>query len=194
MKAGRNGARAWSLLLLAISVRMRCMTRRPESTEYASYYGKYVMLVPDGDLTATLSRQLDATLALLSSLPEQRADFSYAPGKWTIKEVVGHLMDGERVFAYRALCIGRDDKTPLPGFEQDDYVASANFNERTLSSLLEEFTAVRQATVQLFKNFSEKEWQRRGTANGQEITPLSLGYIVAGHELHHMDVVRTRYL
>jgi len=170
------------------------MTRRPESTEYAPYYGKYVMLVPDGDLTATLSRQLDATLAVLSSLSEQRADFSYAPGKWSIKEVVGHLMDSERVFAYRALSIGRDDKTPLPGFEQDDYVASANFNERTLSSLLEEFTAVRQATVQLFKNFADKEWQRRGTANGQEITPLSLGYIVAGHELHHMDVLRTRYL
>jgi uncharacterized damage-inducible protein DinB len=170
------------------------MTRRPESTEYAPYYGKYVMLVPDGDLTATLSRQLDTTLALLSSLSEQQAEFSYAPGKWSIKEVVGHLMDGERVFAYRALRIGRDDKTPLPGFEQDDYVASADFNERTVSSLLEEFTAVRQATVQLFKNFAEKEWQRRGTANGQEITPLALGYIVAGHELHHMDVVRTRYL
>jgi len=152
------------------------------------------MLVPDGDLTATLSRQLDTTLALLSSLSEQQAEFSYAPGKWSIKEVVGHLMDGERVFAYRALRIGRDDKTPLPGFEQDDYVASANFNERTVSSLLEELTAVRQATVQLFKNFAEKEWHRRGTANGQEITPLALGYIVAGHELHHMDVVRTRYL
>jgi len=170
------------------------MTRRPESTEYAPYYGKYVMLVPDGDLAATLSRQVHATLGLLSPLSEQRAGFSYAPGKWSIKEVVGHLIDSERVFAYRALRIGRDDKTPLPGFEQDDYVASANFNERTLSSLLEEFTAVRQATVQLFKNFEEKEWQRRGTANGQEITPLSLGYIVAGHELHHMDVLRTRYL
>jgi DinB superfamily len=170
------------------------MTRRPESTEYAPYYGKYVMLVPDGDLAATLSRQVHATLELLSPLSEQRAGFSYAPGKWSIKEVVGHLIDGERVFAYRALRIGRNDKTPLPGFEQDDYVASANFNERTLSSLLEEFTAVRQATVQLFKNFAEKEWQRRGTANGQEITPLSLGYIVAGHELHHMDVLRTRYL
>jgi uncharacterized damage-inducible protein DinB len=193
MKAVRIGG-AWSLLLLAISVRIGLMTRRPESTEYAPYYGKYVMLVPDGDLTATLSRQLDTTLALLSSLSEQQAEFSYAPGKWSIKEVVGHLMDGERVFAYRALRIGRDDKTPLPGFEQDDYVASADFNERTVSSLLEEFTAVRQATVQLFKNFAEKEWQRRGTANGQEITPLALGYIVAGHELHHMDVVRTRYL
>src|SRR5690242_1430758 len=109
MKAVRIGG-AWSLLLLAISVRIGLMTRRPESTEYAPYYGKYVMLVPDGDLTATLSRQLDTTLALLSSLSEQQAEFSYAPGKWSIKEVVGHLMDGERVFAYRALRIGRDDK------------------------------------------------------------------------------------
>jgi len=170
------------------------MTMRPESTEYAPDYGKYVMLVPDGDLVATLSRQLTATLALLSPLSEQQAAFAYAPGKWSIKEVVGHLTDGERVFAYRALRIGRNDKTPLPGFEQDDYVATANFNERTLSSLLEEFAAVRQASVQLFKNFAEKEWQRRGTANGQEITPLSLAYIIAGHELHHVDVLRTRYL
>lgn len=173
---------------------MPYMTRRPESTDYAPDYGKYIMLVPDGDLTATLSHQLDATLALLSPLPEERAGFAYAPGKWSIKEVVGHLMDGERIFGYRALRIGRNDKTPLPGFEQDDYVASANFNERTLSSLLEEFAVVRQASVQLFKNFAEREWQRRGTANGQEITPLSLGYIVAGHELHHVDVLRTRYL
>jgi len=183
-----------SLRLVEISVRMRRMTMRPESTEYAPDYGKYVMLVPDGDLAATLSRQLDATLALLSPLSEQQAAFAYAPGKWSIKEVVGHVTDGERVFAYRALRIGRNDKTPLPGFEQDDYVASANFNERTLSSLLEEFAAVRQASVQLFKNFTEKEWQRRGTANGQEITPLSLAYIIAGHELHHVDVLRTRYL
>jgi len=167
---------------------------RPAEDEYAPYYGRYISRVPEGDVLELLATQIGDTRALIRSIPESRGDHRYAPGKWSIKEVVGHLTDSERVFAYRALSIGRDDKTPLPGFEQDDYVASANFNERTLSSLLEEFTAVRQATVQLFKNFADKEWQRRGTANGQEITPLSLGYIVAGHELHHMDVLRTRYL
>ena len=170
------------------------MTTRPESNEYVPYYGKYVALVPDGDLAEILSRQIDATMALLSPLPEQRAAFAYARGKWTIKDVVGHLTDSERVFSYRALRIGRNDKTPLPGFEQDDYVACANFNDRILSSLLEEFASVRKATVQLFRSFGDKEWLRRGTANGYEITALALGYIVAGHELHHVEVLRTRYL
>ena len=143
---------------------------RPEAAEYAPFYGTYIARVPEGDLLQLLEEQRRDSQALLAGIPEARALHRYAPGKWSIKEVVGHLMDSERVFAYRAFCIGRNDKTPLPGFEQDDYVASANFNERTLSSLLEEFTAVRQASVQLFKNFAEKEWQRRGTANGQEIT------------------------
>ena len=170
------------------------MTRRPESSEYAPYYGKYVALVPDGDIAVTLSRQIDATAAFLSPLSEQQAAYAYAPGKWSIKEVLGHLMDTERIFTYRALRIGRNDKTPLPGYEQDDYVASANFNGRSLSGLLEEFAAVRNSTVQLFKHFTDKEWERRGTANQVEMTALSLGYVVAGHELHHMDVVRKRYL
>jgi hypothetical protein len=170
------------------------MTKRPEPSEYAPYYGKYIALVPDGDLAGILSRQIDATAALLSPLSEQQAAYAYAPGKWSIKEVLGHLMDTERIFAYRALRIGRNDKTPLPGYEQDDYVATANFNARSMASLLEEFAAVRKASVELFKHFTEKEWVRRGTANQVEMTALSLGYVVAGHELHHMDVVRKRYL
>jgi uncharacterized damage-inducible protein DinB len=170
------------------------MTKRPEPFDYAPYYGKYIALVPDGDLAVILSRQIDATSALLSPLSEQQAAYAYAPGKWSIKEVLGHLMDTERIFGYRALRIARNDKTPLPGYEQDDYVATANFNARSMSSLLEEFAAVRKASVELFKHFTEEEWIRRGTANQVEMTALSLGYVVAGHELHHVDVVRKRYL
>ena len=170
------------------------MTKRPESSEYAPYYGKYIALVPDGDLSVVLNRQIDATAGLLSPLSEQEANYAYAPGKWSIKEVLGHLIDSERVFAYRALRIARNDKTPLPGYEQDDYVATAKFNGRSLSGLLDEFVVVRRASTELFKNFTEEEWQRRGTANQTEVTVRSLGYIIAGHELHHMDIVRNRYL
>jgi uncharacterized damage-inducible protein DinB len=170
------------------------MTTRPESNEFASYYGSYIARVPDGDIATTLTRQFDATQTLLSSLPEEKGAYAYAPGKWSIKQLLGHLVDGERVFAYRALRIGRNDQTPLPGFEQDDYVAAGNFNARSLSSLLEEFSAVRIASVHLFTHFTDDQWQRRGTANGNEISARALAYIIAGHELHHVDILRTRYL
>jgi uncharacterized damage-inducible protein DinB len=170
------------------------MTQRPEPSEYAAYYGKYIALVPDGDLAVILNRQIDTTAALLSPLSEPQANYAYAPGKWSIKEVLGHVIDSERIFAYRALRIGRNDKMPLPGYEQDDYVATAKFNARALIGLLDEFAAVRKASIELFKHFSDEEWQRRGNANQNEISARSLGYIIAGHELHHMNIVRTRYL
>ena len=170
------------------------MTTRPDPTEYGAYFGKYISLVPDGDIVVTLSSQIENTLALLRTVSEDKAALPYAPGKWSIKEVVGHLIDTERIFAYRALCIGRNDKTPLPGFEQDDYVANTNFNRRTLASLLEEFTAVRRATIQLFKHFTDEEWQRRGTANAGEISARAAAYNVAGHELHHVGILKARYL
>jgi len=170
------------------------MTRRPDPTEYDPYFGKYIGLVPDGDIVATLSSQSESTLALLRTVPEQKAGHAYAPGKWSIKEVAGHVTDTERIFAYRALRIGRNDRTPLAGFEQDDYVANTNFNARTLGSLMEEFAAVRRATVQLFKHFTGEEWQRRGTANDREITSRALAYNIAGHELHHVGVLQSRYL
>ena len=170
------------------------MTTRPEPNEFAPYYGPYIAQVPDGDIATTLTRQFDATRTLLSSLPEERGIYAYAPGKWSIKQLLGHVADSERVFAYRALRIGRNDKTPLPGYEQDDYVACGNFNARSLSSLLEEYTAVRNASVQLFTHFTEEEWNRRGTANNNEVTVRALAYIIAGHELHHAGILRTRYL
>jgi uncharacterized damage-inducible protein DinB len=166
---------------------------RPASTEYDPYYWKYIDLVPDGDIVTILRSQIETTLAFLRQVPEEKAGESYAPGKWTVKEVIGHLIDTERIFAYRALRIGRNDKTPLPGFEQDDYVAGTNFNARTLAGLTEEFSAVRSTTIHLFKHFSDEEWQRRGTANEKEITTRALAYNVAGHELHHVGILKSRY-
>jgi uncharacterized damage-inducible protein DinB len=170
------------------------MTTRPDSTEYAPYYGKYIALVPDGDITATLAAQLDTTLLRLRTLPEEQGSYAYAPGKWSIKELLGHVIDTERIFAYRALRIGRNDQTPLPGFEQEDYVVNTNFNARTLKSLLEEFTAVRQANVQLFKHFTDEEWLRRGRASDNEISTRALAYIIAGHAVHHANTLESRYL
>ncbi len=167
---------------------------KPEANEYAPYYGKYVELVPDGDIAATLRAQGEQTQALLRALTEAQGSHAYAPGKWTIKQVVGHMLDTERIFAYRTLCVGRNDKTPLPGFEQDDYVAGADFNARSLGSLLDEFAAVRQATVQLCQHFSAEEWQRRGTASENAISTRALAHIIAGHELYHVDILKTRYL
>lgn len=167
---------------------------RPASDEYAPYYEKYVSLVAAGDIVETLERQSADTLALLRSVPEDRAGSSYEPGKWSVKELVGHVIDTERVFSHRALRFGRGDQTPLPGYEQDDYVRAANFDARTLSSIAEEFERVRAATVALLRSFDEEAWSRRGTANDNEVSVRALAHILAGHELHHINILRERYL
>ena len=167
---------------------------RPASGEYAPYYEKYIALVPEGDIVETLVQQLYSTLRLLRSIEEAQANKRYAPGKWSIKEVVGHLIDSERVFVYRAMRFARNDKTPLPGFEQDDYVRSANFDDRQLADLAQEFEYVRQSTVQLFKSLSEEAWSRRGAANDNEVSVRALAYIMAGHEAHHIGVLKSLYL
>ena len=167
---------------------------RPESNEYASYYEKYVSLVPDGEVVETLERQGAETLALLRAVPEGRGGYAYEPGKWSVKQVVGHVIDAERVFSYRALRFARGDRTPLPGFEQDVFNSGANFDGRTLSSLAEEFEAVRRSTLELLRHLSPEAWQRRGTASDSEVTVRALAYIIAGHEAHHVRVLRERYL
>src|ERR1700687_1765687 len=156
---------------------------RPESGEYAPYYDKYVSLVPDGDILIILERQAPETAALLARSAAD-GDFRYAPGKWSVKESLGHVIDAERVFAYRALRISRNDKTPLPGFEQDDYVKYGPFGQCTLSSLVEEFASVRKATALLFRALDEVAWTRRGVASDKEVTVRALAYMIAGHELH----------
>ncbi|HVF88233.1 MAG TPA: DinB family protein [Pyrinomonadaceae bacterium] len=167
---------------------------RPEATEYAPYYEKYVSLVPAGDIVHTLSHQHVATRALLASIPEDAAFARYEPGKWSIKEVVGHLIDSERVFAYRALRFARGDRTPLPGFEQDDYVRAADFDARPLGDLTAEFLHVRASTVSLYQSLEEEAWRRCGAANSNEVSVRALAYIIAGHEAHHVNILRERYL
>ena len=167
---------------------------RPEANEYASYYEKYISLVPDADVVETLARQNEEVLALLGGIPEERAGFRYEAGKWSIKEVVGHVIDAERVFAYRATAIARGDRQPLPGMDQEEYMAGSDFDARTLADLAEEFKHVRRANVLMLRGLPVEAWSRRGVASDNEVTVRALAYIIAGHEAHHVQVLRTRYL
>lgn len=167
---------------------------RPTADEYSPYYGGYVSLVPEGDILYTLERRRDALLELLRGIPETKASSRYAPGKWSVKEVVGHVIDTERIFAYRALRFARGDRTPLPGFEQEGYVSNASFDTRTLSDLADEFDLVRRANLHLFRNLDAEAWSRSGEASGARVTVRALAYIIAGHELHHTNILATRYL
>ena len=167
---------------------------KPDPTEYQPYYGKYVTLVPDGDILHVLDTQIEETAGILNSIPESRGGFRYAPDKWSVKELVGHLIDTERIFAYRALRFARNDKTPLPGYEQDDYVSNASFDSCTLTDLASELKSVREATVFLFKHLDPNAWTRSGLANNGEASVRALAHIIAGHELHHREILRSKYL
>lgn len=167
---------------------------RPDRTEYADYYHRYVGLVPDGPIVEILASQIEETERLLGPLSEEKAASRYASGKWSVKQVVGHLMDSERVFAYRALRFARADETPLPGFEQNDYVANGGFDSRPMRDLLDEFRAVRAGTVRLFGGMEGAASARRGTASGFPVSARALAYIIAGHELHHRRALVDRYL
>src|SRR5271166_802176 len=168
------------------------ISARPESSEHAPYYSKYIALVPEGDILATLERQSPATAALFAR-PEADGNLRYAPGKWSVKESLGHLIDAERVFSYRALRIARNDKTPLASFEQDDYVKYGPFDQCTLAGLVEEFTAVRRSTLLMLRALDDAAWARRGVASDNEVTVRALAYIIAGHELHHRRIFQQKY-
>jgi hypothetical protein len=168
--------------------------KRPDSTEHAPYYAKYVSLVADDDILTSLQQQLDETLALLANISEEQANYRYAPDKWSIKELVGHLIDAERIFGYRALRFARNDKAPLQGFEQDDYVRVASFDDYTLSDLASEFAHVRRSNLSLFKHLSKEAWERRGVASDNEVSVRALAFIIVGHVQHHMNILRNRYL
>ncbi|MGH9539921.1 MAG: DinB family protein [Terriglobales bacterium] len=167
--------------------------RKPDANEYAPYYQKYISLVPDADILTTLETQGRQTGALLSARKESDGDFRYAPGKWSLKEALGHVIDTERVFAYRALRIARNDQTPMEGFEQDDYVKFGPFGQRSLASLIEEFDSVRKASIALFRGLDEPAWTRRGVANKNEVSVRALAYMMAGHELHHRRIFQEKY-
>ncbi len=167
---------------------------KPDQTEFLPYYGRYIDLVPTGDVISTLTTQMAETQALLRGLPASVATYRYAPGKWSVNEVIGHLIDTERVMAGRALRFARNDATPLPGFEQDDYVRNATFDAYPSVELASEFESVRKSTLFLFRHLDEAAWLRRGVANDAEVSVRALAYIIAGHELHHRAIIRTRYL
>ena len=167
---------------------------KPAPTEHAPAFSHYVSLVAEGDIIQTLEQQLENSLSLLRTIPSDKANFRYAPDKWSVKELLGHLIDSERIFSYRALSFARNDQTNLPGYEQDDYVREGNFDSRDFTELVEEFATIRRATIQLFRPLNETEWLRHGKANDNDVSVRALAYIIAGHELHHISVLRSRYL
>jgi hypothetical protein len=167
---------------------------QPDPSEYPEYFRRYTRLVPDGDVLELLDRQGAETVSLLSGLSEEQALYRYAPEKWSVKQVIGHLSDTERVFTYRALRFSRNDATPLPGFEENDFVAGANFDERPFPEVLDEFSSVRAASLTFYRSLNQELAQRRGVANELEFSVRSVPYIVAGHERHHVRVLRERYL
>ncbi len=170
------------------------MLERPGPAEHDPYYGTYIGLVPEGDVLEILAAQLPDTLGLLRTVPAERETAGYAPGKWSVREVVGHLIDTERMFVHRALVIAREDPIALPSFDQDDYATSSNANERALSELNDELMAVRESSVALFRSFTDEMWLRRGIASGVEFTVRTFPFIVVGHELHHRAILIDRYL
>jgi hypothetical protein len=169
-------------------------TFRPQTGEYAPYYDRYISLVQDNDILHALDEQRRQTVLLFSGRSEADGDLRYAPGKWSLKEVLGHLNDTERIMSYRALRIARADATPIEGYEQDDYVRNSPFARLLLADLVEDYIAVRRATLSLFRNLDEAAWTRRGVANKNEVTVRALAYIIAGHELHHRRMLEERYL
>jgi uncharacterized damage-inducible protein DinB len=165
----------------------------PQPGEYAPYYERYIALVSSRNILTTLDEQRRQTLLLLSCRTDDEGDFHYAPDKWSAKEVLGHVCDTERIFAYRALRIARADATPMEGFEQDDYVRNGPFAQRPLSDLIEDYIAVRRSTISLLRSLEEPAWSRRGVANKSEVSVRALAYIIAGHELHHRGILEQKY-
>lgn len=168
--------------------------QRPEQGEYSPYFDRYISLVPDGDIIEMLARNADSLIGLIREQPAEFADYAYAEGKWTVKEVVGHICDAERVFAYRLLHFARGDQAPLPSFDENMYVPAGRFNERTLESLLEEFAAVRQATIALVAGLPDEAWSLSGIANDNPMSARAAAYNIVGHELHHREILLSRYL
>ena len=170
------------------------MKKRPESKEYNPYYETYIGKVGEGDILSILSQQSQTIPAFFKGLAADRWDYRYANGKWTIKEVIQHVIDTERIFAYRALRVARQDQTPLPGFEENDYVPTSFANDRSRAELLADYKAVRQATVSLFDSFRDDMLFQMGTASNSPISVRALGFITIGHENHHCQVIKERYL
>ncbi|OCT12387.1 hypothetical protein A8709_31660 [Paenibacillus pectinilyticus] len=170
------------------------MLQRPGNEEFSSYYTGYIGLVPDGDYVAFLNSQEKAIVAVFSQLSEEQALSRYAPRKWSLKEVLAHITDTERIMSYRLLRIARGDTTDLPGFDQDLFIANTTFDEVAMEALLQDFQAVRKATLALLPTISTEAWTRKGTANTYAISARAIAYVIAGHAQHHLNIVEQKYL
>lgn len=167
---------------------------RPLNSEFAEYYGRYIEKVPDGDIVAILRAQNAESMSVLERAPADRVDHRYAPGKWSLREVVGHVIDMEWVFTARALCFARALAASMPGVEQDDFVVAGDFARQSWPGLLAQWRALRAANTLVFENLGPEAWKRTGIASGYSVSVRALAYIIAGHEHHHMGVIRKRYL
>lgn len=167
---------------------------RPDATEHGAYYLKYISLVPEEDICAAFEAQTADTANLLASVDEAKAGHRYEPGKWSIKEVIGHIADAERVFAYRMLCIARGETKPLPGFDQDEFMSKANFDARPFADVVREWQTARQSTVAMLRGLDDAAWTRLGVASEQPASARAVAYTALGHERHHLNVLRERYL
>jgi uncharacterized damage-inducible protein DinB len=167
---------------------------RPTQKEYASYYKGYVDIVPKGNIIKIMEKQNEQFCEFLAQVTDKKADYRYAEGKWSVKEVIGHIVDTELVFLYRALRFSRKDTQELPGFEQNDYVANSNYSQQTLGDLVEQFYLLRKTSVAFYKSLAKNTWTNKGKANGQSVTVKALSYIMVGHVIHHMQIINKRYL
>ncbi|HEY0030383.1 MAG TPA: DinB family protein [Bacteroidia bacterium] len=170
------------------------MIKRPAPSEYPSFYKGYVDNVKTDNIIKELRDQVLDIQAIISTIPEDKEEYVYAPGKWTIKEIIGHIIDTERVLGYRAMRFARKDKTHLPGYDENEYVAKANFNKQTLYGLSHEFAIVREANLALFKVWDEEALSQVGVANNLDVSVRALLFMIAGHATHHMKVIKTKYL
>ncbi|NMD71023.1 DinB family protein [Bacillus sp. DNRA2] len=170
------------------------MNQKLDTTEFAPYYAPYVNRVPEGDIIEILSSQLEKTLNFILAFSDDEALFRYGAGKWSVKEVIGHIIDTERIMAYRLLAIARGETVSLPGFDEQLYVKNAQFDQLSVKELSRSYEIVRQSTTQLLKSIPHDAWTRKGLANGTETTVRALAYIIAGHELHHLNIIEKRYI
>lgn len=166
---------------------------RPDPSEYGPFYADYVASVPEDDVLPVLEAQIGEIGRLAAAVPAERESFRYAPGKWSVRQIFGHLADGERIFGYRAMCIARGDEGPLPGYDQDIYMALAPFDETPVAELADELVTLRRADLFTFRRLSPEGWSRRGTASGHPVTVRAIAYVLAGHLRHHLRILDERY-
>lgn len=170
------------------------MSKRPSNQEYNAYYEQYVRLVPEGDISNILAESLKSTTEFLSDIPQDKWNSRYAEGKWSLKQVLGHVNDGERIMSYRLLRIARGDKTPLAGFDQDELMKGISFDDYALSELIEDYMHIRRSTLSLIRGLNEDAWERIGLVSDNDMSVRALAYIIAGHEIHHLNIIKERYL